>query len=465
MKKKISNNFIFKSINHLDSLLNISKTIGELYYQKNLLPKIKKYEIVPPQKDKPTNILFINTTSDKGGAAKAVNEMLCKPLREKKGYKTNLLVAIDNSKEKKDYIEVLKSGNNTKQKFLSRLQKATGYQDFFAPKSFNIEYLKVFKDCDILHLHNLHGNYFSPPALPKLTALKPTVWTLHDAHALTGHCACFYDCNKWIEGCADCPDLNSYPAVQVDSTAFIWKVKRKIYENSNITYVCPSNWLKQEAQKGILKDKDIRLIPNGIDEQVFLNYDKIQARKELNLPLDKKILIFSANDGVENVQKGGVYIEQIYKHYQNRDDLVFLAIGSTKTETRTKNFINIGYIENQETLAKYYSAADLFIYPTLTDNLPFVVLESLSCGTPVISFNTGGIPEEIEHLKTGYIAKYKDFQDFIYGIELFLNDDNLRKNASIEARKTVEKRFSVGITVDNYIQLYNEIYEKMKKTL
>lgn len=465
MIKKILNTLIFKPLNNLDYLLKISKTIGEFYCRKNLLPKIQKYEIITPQKNKPTNILFINTTSNKGGAAKAANEMLCKNIGGKKGYKTNLLVAIDNSEEKKDFIDILKSGNKIKQRFLIRLQNATGYQDLFDNRAFRIKDLKVFKDCDILHLHNLHGNYFSPLALPELTALKPTIWTLHDEHALTGHCACFYDCNKWLTGCGKCPDLKSYPAIMTDSTAFNWEVKRKIYENSNITYVCPSNWLKEEAQKGILKNQDIRIIPNGIDEQVFLNYDKIETRKELNLPINKKILLFSANGSIENVEKGGIYIEQIRKYYQNRDDITFLALGSRKKEVNLKNFINIEYINSQETLAKYYSAADLLIYPTLTDNLPFVVLESLSCGTPVISFNTGGVPEEIEHLKTGYIAKYKDVQDLIDGIELFLNDDNLRKNASIEARKTVQKRFSIGTAVDNYIQLYNEIYEKMKKTV
>ncbi|MFA7658240.1 MAG: glycosyltransferase [Candidatus Gastranaerophilaceae bacterium] len=440
----------------------LKEATGKMYYRSVLLSKIKKYPIVKPKKDKAKNILFINTIAGRGGAAKAAYEMLCEPLREQKAYNTDILVAEDYIKTNK-HIHLLKPDESKWQELLFEVGNKLGYQDFFHLNSFGIKGTEVFKSCDILHLHNMHGGYFSPFALPELTALKPTIWTLHDEHTLTGHCACFYDCEKWITGCENCPDLAGYPEIENDSTNLIWHLKQKIYENSNITFVCPSNWLKTEAQKGLLKNQDIRLIPNGIDENIFYNFDKIQMRKELGLPIDKKILMFSASGGTLNPQKGGWYIKQVVEYYKNRDDILLMSLGTMEEKMKEGNFLDIAFTSSQEELAKYYSASDLFIYPTLTDNLPFVVLESLSCGTPVISFNTGGVPEEIEHMKTGYIANYKDTEDFIKGIDIFLNDENLMEKACKEARKSILKTFTKDKAVDNYINLYDEIYEKTKK--
>jgi protein O-GlcNAc transferase len=224
--------------------------------------------------------------------------------------------------------------------------------------------------------------------------------------------------------------------------------------------VTPSKWLKNKVENGILADKEIHLIYNGIDQRVFHPMNKIDVRKKLNLPLDKTILMFSAHYGIKNYWKGGEYLLEALSKI-NRDNLVFLNVGSSeKPDKQIKDsieWISIPYVEDENKMAEYYAASDLFLYPSLADNCPLVVLEAMASGTPVISFKTGGIPELVAHMKNGYISEYKNVDDFLCGINLFLDHDDLRKNAGLSARKTVEVHF----TLDKMVDLYEELYHSL----
>ena len=161
------------------------------------------------------------------------------------------------------------------------------------------------------------------------------------------------------------------------------------------------------------------------------------------------------------MQKGGKYILNVIDYYKNRKDILILIVGA-KLVKEYQNVISIDYIYSKAELVKYYSSADLFIFPTLSDNLPFVVMESMACGTPVISFKIGGIPEEIDHLKTGYLAKYKDLKNFIFGIELFVKNKKLRHDTTRQAHKQFLEKFTLKKCLSNYLDLYKEIYEQKK---
>lgn len=412
----------------------------------NLLNSCKNIEKIKPVKEKPDNILYINTVANRGGAARAAYDMLCKPLKQ------TIITR-----------ETLGKLDKKESHLLYGLEYEKGWLDFFQLQSFKLKELEVFKKADILHFHNLHGGFFSPFALPELTKLKPTVWTLHDEQSFSGHCAYSFECEKWVSGCQNCPRLWYPPEIKVDTADFLWDTKKTIYENIDIQIVTPSEWLKNRVQKSILKNHDIRVIRNGVDEKVFYNWDKIQSRKELNLPEDKKILLFSADTSDENPQKGGKYLKQVYEHFKNRDDVLFLAIGGDKTEYITPNYLKIEYVYDTTAMAKYYAASDLFIFPTLADNLPFVILESLACGTPVISFRTGGVPEMVEHMKNGYIAGYEDVNDFVNGVKAFLDDQNLMYAAGKSGRELIEREFTLEKCLENHIKLYEKVFEKAKQ--
>ncbi|MCK5345273.1 MAG: glycosyltransferase, partial [Candidatus Heimdallarchaeota archaeon] len=326
--------------------------------------------------------------------------------------------------------------------------------------TFQIKNRKDVANADIIHLHNLHGGYFNPLALPDLTKLKPTVYTLHDMWSLTGHCAHSFDCDKWQTGCGNCPYLNVYPKLWYDVTHKLWGIKKDIYKRSDLVVVTPSRWLKNKIEKSILSDKNVHLIYNGIDHEIFRPMNKTEVRKKLNLPLDKTILMFSAHYGIRNFWKGGDYLLKALEQIDD-ENIFFLNVGSSENlDKRIKSsieWVSIPYIDNEITMAEYYAASDLFLYPSLADNCPLVVLESMACGTPVIAFETGGIPELITNMRSGYIARYKDVGDFVKGIKLFLNDMDLRTKAGLSARKDVETHF----TLDKMVTLYEELYHTL----
>lgn len=423
--------------------------------------KFKKPKTLNLKNDKLRNILYVNTLLGKGGAAKITYDMAAKNIK-KRGLNTKVLAdEVFGEIPEADY-EILQRSTKKEQKILNQVQDKYAWLDFFHLSSFEIKNLEVFKKCDILHLNNLHGNYFSLFALPELTALKPTIWTLHDEFAFTGHCAFTYECNNWLNGCYSCPNLEEYPGIIKDTSNFLYEKKKKIYENSDFTVLCYSKWMKNRLEKSILKNKDIRFIYNGIDETVFKPYAKSLARNELGLPADKKILLFSSNGSLNNKQKGGKYLLEAYEYFKNRDDLFFVTLGNEKRELVSNNFLNMEYICNENTMAKYYSAADLFIFPTLAETFGLVIAESLACELPVIAFDTGPIPELIEHMENGYIAKYRNTNDLIYGIKSFIDNSELLEKASKKARNKILEKFTLDKMLNSYSDLYQEVFDNRK---
>lgn len=430
------------------------KSFAKKLYNEYLQPKINiNIEHQQKHSSKLKNILHINTAVGRGGAAKVAHEFLNRGLIER-GYNSKILVNTNYCDSDKSVI-LLQQPNPKLHKTLHKASKSLGWLDFFNPASFEIPNLEEFQEADLIHLHNLHGSYFSPFVLPELTSLKPVIWTLHDEQAFTGHCSYAFDCLKWQIGCGNCNRLDYYPKLKKDTTKFLLETKKEIYEKSDFKIVCPSNWLANRVKQSILKNKDIRVIYNGINPEVFKPIDNILARKTLNLPENKMILLFSASGSFNNPQKGGEYLLKVYEKLKDNDDLLFVNIGGNSKKIK-KNWLDVPYVKNEIDMALYYNAADIFIYPSIVESFGLVVAEALSCETLVIAFNTSALPEIIEHEKTGYLANFKDVNDFIKGINLFLNDKSLRNNAGKDGRKSVLQKFTVQKMLDNYIDLYKE---------
>lgn len=425
-------------------------------YQRELLPRVKKYEKKTAglllKEFSPYRILHINTLDNKGGAARIAHNL--HDYINQSGRHSEMIV--DRAVTDQDDTDIIQRDFSEQQRLLWYAQKNMGWLDFFNLATFKIKDMAQFKNSDILHLHNLHGGYFSYFALPELSALKPTVWTLHDMQAITGHCGCSLECEKWLTGCGDCPDLSIYPGIERDTTSFLWETKRKIFEKSDLTIVCPSNWLKNIVEKSILKEKDIRLIHNGIQTDVFKMQEQEKARRYLGLPRDKKILLFCAEGGTGNFLKGGNYLVQAYEALKHRADLFFVTIGGNKDDTK-ENWLNIDYIHDTWRLAQYYAASDLFVYPSLAESFGLVVGEAMACGTPAVAFSVGGIPEIVNHMETGYLAEYKDAADFIKGILYFIDDPEKLKKAGQKASLDIHENFSLQKMINEYLALYEEL--------
>lgn len=448
------------------------RRVGHSFFRRRCLSRLTTVPFFPVNgsgvvspKTRFQSVLHINTHDIPGGAARVAFHLY--DFLNKNGFRSHMSVKEKHSDEPAvEAIQSASPGSDPhERKQLTAFQEIFAVQDLFHNPGLDTAKHRRFKEADMIHLHNLHGDYFNPFALPQLSQQRPTVWTLHDMHALTGHCAHAFDCTRWQTGCGRCPDLEVYPSLSVDTTSLLWQIKKRIYQHSPLTVVVPSCWLKTNVEKSILKHHDTRLIYNGIDETLFKNRDKAEARAALDLPQDRLILLFSAYGGLKKPWKGGHFFQDVYKALKDRRDLLFVSTGAAEARWREPGWKEVPYVSTPGQMALYYAAADLYIYPSIADNCPLAVLEAMACGTPVITFNTGGIPELVSHMQTGYVAKYKDKKDFIKGTRLFLRDTHLRKRAGIEGRRRVEATFTLSRMAENYLELYREMSHTHPQTI
>ena len=399
-------------------------------------------------------VLFIATADIVGGAA-LLADSLAGSLLSKYGVETQFLVS-EKFSNKKNVIQTRSKQAWFFEKCFDKFLNLFGFQYYFIP----ISSAKILKKArkyapDLIHLHNIHGGYFQTNLLPRLAEIAPIVWTFHDMFPITGHCAYSFECEKWKTGCGNCERLDIYPSIKKDRTNALWNYKSKVYNSADFTIVTPSLWLKKCVEESFLKNNVVRLIYNGIDLETFKKTDKAEARNELGLPQDKKIVLFSANGGVKNPFKGGDFVFEAFEKLKNRKDILFLNIGG-KNEEKSENWLDFGYVKDPQTMAKLYSAADIYLFPTLADNCPLTAIESLACGLPVVTFETGGVPEIIENNKTGLVVEYKNGEMLTSALEKLLDDDDLRQKMSENALE-VSKKFAKEKMVQEYFELYKEL--------
>ncbi|NEQ04537.1 MULTISPECIES: glycosyltransferase family 4 protein [unclassified Moorena] len=332
--------------------------------------------------------------------------------------------------------------------------------------TFNIPKHSFYKNADVLNFHVLHGassGYFNYLAIPSLTKRKPAVFTFHDMWSFTGHCAYSYDCDRWKSGCGKCPDLDTYPAIPKDNTHIEWKLKNWAYSHSNLTIVTPSRWLGEQAKQSMLNRFGIHHIPYGINTEVYQPLESKQCKSLLGIPTSKKVLMFAATNLAENRKGGDLLLKALQSLPQSlKAESVVLTFGSggeTIAETVGIPALNLGYASNDRFKAIAYSAADLFLFPTRADNLPLVLQESMACGTPMVSFKIGGVPDLVRPGITGYLAQPEDTQDFCNGIVQLLEDKHLRETMAQQCRAIALEEYSIELQAQRYIDLYHQVLQ------
>ncbi len=418
-------------------------------------------------------VLHINTLDKVGGAARAMYRL--HQGLQRLGHHSQLLVGRQTTLEPGiDYISrQIKPFRTLADKLLDRigmrLERRFGLDIWSYRNSWRIPQTLTFRQADVINLHNLHGGYFNFRALPKLARHKPIVWTLHDMWALTGHCAYSYDCERWRTGCYDCPLLKDTgqqivepPPVPVDRTRSVWEAKRRVYQITPLRVVTPSEWLRGLAQESILASAaTIQCIPHGIDLDVFRPIEQEVARKALNLPMNGHMIFFSAH-GVMHGRKGFSYLLQALEKLPDTKSIWLLTSGGHAElgqQAERFSICQLGHLSDERLQRLAFCAADLFVFPTLADNQPLVVLEALACGTPIVSFDVGGVPEMVRHMETGYLARYRDADDLARGIQLLLNDDNLRTRMRHRCRQIAESEYSLELQARRYLEVYKRAIE------
>ncbi len=324
---------------------------------------------------------------------------------------------------------------------------------------------ELVKKTDVINLHWIAGGFLSIKGISRLAKVgKPIVWTLHDMWALTGGCHYSAECERYTNCCGACPQLNSDK--DNDITRKIWRKKRRAYKGLNLTIVTPSRWLAECAKRSsLLSDLKVEVIPYGLNTDIFKPIEKLAARNILNLPKNKKIILFGAINATTNRLKGFKYLKRAISELEkmktfNEDELCLVIFGASYSKDMEKIPFEIrflGRLYDDFSLKLSYSAADTFITPSLQDNFPNTVMESLSCGTPVVSFSIGGMPEMVEHQMDGYLSEYKDSQSLAEGIKWILEDENRALKLREAARKKAVEKYSLEIQAGQYKSLYRSL--------
>jgi glycosyltransferase involved in cell wall biosynthesis len=329
--------------------------------------------------------------------------------------------------------------------------------------SFDIPNHQFYQKADILNFHNLHTGYFNYLAISKLTKLKPAVFTLHDMWSFTGHCAYSYDCNRWQHGCGACPYPDTYPKIDLDNTHLEWKLKNWVYSKSNLTIVTISKWLTEQAQKSMLNRFSIHHIPNGIDTEAYQPLAKEKCRYVLGIHPNQKVLMFGAAS-LKDDRKGSDLLIKALQHLpiSLKSEILLLTLGDGGekiAELVGIPTLSLGYVNSDRLKSIAFSASDLFVFPTRADNLPLVLQESMACGTPMVSFDIGGVPDLVRPNITGYLAQPENTQDLCNGIVQLLEDDQLRDKMSENCRTIAVNEYSLDLQAQRYIELYKQVLQ------
>lgn len=416
-------------------------------------------------------VLLVNTSERIGGAAIATSRLM-EALKDN-GVKAKMLVR-DKQTDQITVVSLDKSWLNLWRFIWERtmIWKANQFKrnNLFAVDLANtgidITTLPEFEQADIIHLNWINQGMLSLKGIQKIiNSGKPIVWTMHDMWCFTGICHYADDCQGYFNSCGKCPFIyKSNSAKDISHRVFI--KKKKLLHTSHISFVACSHWLEEKAKGSkLLQGFPVTSIPNAINMNLFRPKAKKEAREASNLPLDKKLLLFGSLK-ISDERKGFKYLVEACKilndTYNDTNEIGLVVFG--KECEQISNILPypiypMDYVSDEKQMVNIYNSVDLYVTPSLQDNLPNTIVEAMACGVPCVGFNVGGIPEMIDHLKNGYIAEYKSSHDFAKGIHWALTESNYEELRQ-EAYKKALNSYSESSVAMKYIELYNKIAHK-----
>lgn len=317
---------------------------------------------------------------------------------------------------------------------------------------------------DLINLHWVAG-LLDVASLPRLAARAPIVWTLHDMLPLTG--GCHYDggCGRFVEQCGACPQLGS--AADADLSAAVFARKSAAYggiPGERLHFVAPSRWLAAQAARSALASRfPLRVIPYSVDVKLFAPMDKPRAREQLGLPQDRVVFLFAADD-LRNRRKGMPLLLEALSGLDEADARVLLvSIGASPVEgLAASRYRHFPYFRDDRRLASFYAAADLLVLPSLQDNLPLTMLEAMSCGTPVLGFAEGGIPDLVRDGETGVLVAAGNVDALRAALQRIAADPAEARAMGLRARARILAEHTPAIEARSYLELFTGILQSAR---
>jgi len=422
-------------------------------------------------------ILIVNTSEKNGGAAVAANRLM--EALNSNGEDAKMLVR-DKQTDDKRVVALRRSRLHWWQFLWERwciflhlhLSRQRLFELDIANTGTDITTLPEFKAADIIHLSWINQAMLSLADIKKIVnSGKPVVWTMHDIWPATAICHYARGCKQFHTACHHCP-LLPRGGGNNDLSARVWRKKTAVLQDKSILFVACSKWLEGQAkQSALLKNQIVTSIPNPIDTRIFCKQDKKQARRAFGLPENKQLILF-VSQRVTDERKGVNYFiealqQLVTEHPAMKQNTGVIILGGHSAEVAARLPIPayaLGYVSDAQKIASVYNSADLFVLPSLEDNLPNTIIEAMACGIPCVGYRVGGIPEEIDHLKNGYVAAYKDVNDLARGIYWVLNEAEYDV-LSTQAIEKVISCYSQKAVSLRYIEVYNQALAFKKRKL
>lgn len=410
-------------------------------------------------------VLIINTSERIGGAAIAATRLM--QALKKAGVRVTMLVR----DKQTDRLTVVAAGSGWKHSLHFIWERlcifvANGFsrKNLFlvdiANAGTDITSLPDFQKADVVHLHWVNQGFLSMRVLEKiLHSGKRVVITMHDQWYFTGVCHYSDDCVKYQSQCEDCPQMGR--VLLGDYARRLFGKKRQMYDGAHVTFVGCSQWMAALARSSALTHGHrVVNVPNAIDTSLFAPAGKAEARRQFGLPESKRLVLFGCQR-ITDSRKGFRYMAealQIIKEKGMAGDMALVVVGGKSEVVKDLvpvESVSVGYVSDPRKLVQLYSAVDVYVTPSLQDNLPNTVMEALACGTPCVGFDVGGIPEMIDHKANGYVARYKDSADFADGI-MWTLDNDADGRLGRAAREKAVNSYSEDVVARKYINVYED---------
>ena len=344
-----------------------------------------------------------------------------------------------------------------------RLRRERLFEIDIANSGTDITRMREFKEADVVHLHWVNQGMLSLGGIRKiLKSGKPVVWTMHDLWPATALCHYARGCHQYTGRCHRCPLLPGGGG-ESDLSSSVWRRKEQMLQAGSVFFVTCSRWLEGEAKKSaLLRGQHITSIPNTIDTRVYRPHDRREARQRLGLPEQGRIILF-VSQKVTDERKGiSFFIEAlntlVEQHPELKEQTTVAILGGHADEVASQLALPaqpLGYISDEQTIVDVYSSSDVFVTPSLEDNLPNTIMEAMACGVPCVGFRVGGIPEMIDHQKNGYLAQLRDSADLARGIGWVLCEADADALSRDALRKVAQSYSQASVSVR-----YSEIYQQ-----
>ena len=372
----------------------------------------------------------------------------------------------------------LATGLKTVARPLAALDRWRGFEDFRFPASRHLASWTA-QSPDVVHCHNLHGNYFDLGALADLSQNLPVVLTLHDCWPFTGHCAHSFDCERWKTGCGECPDLSIYPPVRRDRTADNWRRKREIFRRSRLHVAAPSKWLMGRVGDTILGEGvvETRVIHNGIDDAFFAASDRAEMRRALDIGAETLVLLFVANSIRENEWKDYRTLREAARRIAGRFPercVLLIALGEAADDERWENLTVrfVPFVATAAGVARYYRAADVYMHAARAETFSLTIAEAMACGTPVVAAAVAAVPERIDSLEhpvsqgqptcgpdraTGILVPPGQSEAMAEAVAALLVDPALGAKLAANAAREAGLRYRARLQAETYLTWFEDI--------